>query len=325
MRLPEQPAMASSGKTELPMVEDQSPGPSGLMSQMERRKNPRTSIRRLAYVNLEPYDNGGVIADISRDGLRFHMVNPVEQGGLIRLSILLGGADPIHLVGELIWMDATRKIGGVRFTILPDGAADQILKWAQESNGTDPSKPGVSTQNDAIQGPSTSNQPSSQPEAAGTIDHVSATPMGNQSGLPQASPTQGGPGPTARSAWVPPSARPSAGATSQTRSPDLPNAGTAFPQPWVRPAGGQQQQQPSPMPWITHFDPDPPARSLSFVRGVVGGIILCGLLGSAAWFGLRQHVWQNSPISISSPLASNPVGSNPLAVGSSRAPSRSSR
>jgi TPR repeat protein len=69
------------------------------------------------------------------------------------------------------------------------------------------------------------------------------------------------------------------------------------------------------MPWITHFDPDPPARSSIFVRGVVGGIILCALLGSAAWFGLRQHVWQNSPISIGNPLATDPVTSSPIPAG----------
>lgn len=308
MGLPEEAALHPIEKLEsYSMIEDQRPGPAASVSHKERRKNPRTPIRRLAYVNLEPYDNGGVITDISRDGLRFHMVNPVDQGGLVRLSILLGG-NQIQAVSEIIWIDATRKIGGVRFTVLPDGAADQILNWAQALNSGDASKSGVSPRNGAIHCPSIPNEASPQPEAAAIAGSASATPAANISG-PQATPAQPGPEPSARSAWVPPSTRPSAGATTQNRPQDLPNTGTPFPQPWVRPVG---DQQPSAMPWITHFDPDPPQRSSIFVRGVVGGIILCALLGSAAWFGLRQHFWQNSPISISSPLASDPVASNPV-------------
>ncbi len=59
------------------MIEDKRPGQTVLRNRTERRKNPRTPIRRLAYVNLEPYDTGGVITNISCDGLRFHTVKPV--------------------------------------------------------------------------------------------------------------------------------------------------------------------------------------------------------------------------------------------------------
>src|ERR1700676_232966 len=138
MRLPEQsPSHPTEGTESRSMIEDERPGQTVLMNHTERRKNPRTPIRRLAYVNLEPYDNGGVITDISPDGLRFHMVKPVEQGGGVRLSILLGAANHVDAVGELVWLDASRKVGGVRFTVLPAGAADQILNWAKALNAVD--------------------------------------------------------------------------------------------------------------------------------------------------------------------------------------------
>lgn len=313
MRLPEESVAHPKERLDpRSMNKDQRPGKAASVNPTEqRRKNPRTPIHRLAYVNLEPYDNGGVITDISRDGLRFHMVNPVEQGGLVRLSILLGGANQIHVIGELIWMDATRKIGGVRFTVLPDGAADQILNWAQASNSAETSKSSVSRPNGATHSPSIPNQAAPQPEAAASTDNVSATPTANPAGAPHTMPTRTDPELSARSAWEPPSVRPSAGTTGQTRSPDLPNAGTPARQPWVPPGA---YQQPDAMPWITHFDPDPPARGSSFVRGVVGGVLLCALLGFAAWFGLRQRLWQNSPISISNPLGSNTAASSPLAA-----------
>src|ERR1700730_16059537 len=124
------------------MIEDQRPGKAATVSQTERRKSPRTPIRRLAYVNLEPYDNGGVITDISCEGLRFHLVKPGEHGGVVRLSILLGATNHLDAVGEVVWMDASRKVGGVRFTVLPAGAADQILNWAKASNTVDTSAAG---------------------------------------------------------------------------------------------------------------------------------------------------------------------------------------
>src|ERR1700730_722712 len=213
------------------MTEDQRPGQAATVSHTERRKSQRTPIRRLAYVNLEPYDNGGVITDISRDGLRFHMVNPVEQGGLVRLSILLGG-NQIQAVGELIWIDATRKIGGVRFTLLPDAAADHILNWAQALNSADALNSGVSPRNGAIHDRSIPNedpnQASPEREAAAIPDNASASLAAKHSGPPHATPSQTGPEPGTRSAWVPPSAGPSAGARGQTRPQDLHNTGTPF-------------------------------------------------------------------------------------------------
>jgi len=91
-----------------------------------------------------------------------------------------------------------------------------------------------------------------------------------------------------------------------------PSAGVATPpgQPWVPPAA---YEQPIAMPWITHFDPDPTARGSSFVRGVLGGIIVCLLLGSAGWFTVRPYIWPKSSIPFSSPLGSHPAASSPVA------------
>ena len=100
---------------------------------MERRKTPRTSIRKLAYVNFEPYNTGGVITDLSTAGLRFHTVAPMQQGGLVRLSLTLGAMKQIEAVGELVWTDSTRQIGGVRFVVLPPAAAEQINNWLENS------------------------------------------------------------------------------------------------------------------------------------------------------------------------------------------------
>lgn len=310
MRLPEETAShPTGGVNSSSMLGDQRPGQTVLMNHTERRKNPRTPIRRLAYVNLEPYDNGGVITDISAEGLRFHMVNPVEHGGLVRLSVLLGAAKQLQIVGELIWMDTSRKIGGVRFTVLPDGAADQILKWAEAANIADTFKPGTRRRNDEISRPSVPTPETLQPEVPAARNTASEAPVPNLLGsLPK--PPQTGPEPNTGTAWVPPPVRPPAGKPpAQVHSQDLPD-----PRTWrIPPVSQPSTAIPPSMPWITHFDPDPPGREWSFVRGVLGGFLLCALLGGAGWFALRHSGWQSGVTRFSPPLASTPAATGPLA------------
>jgi hypothetical protein len=100
---------------------------------MERRKTPRTWVRKLAYVNFQPYNIGGVITEISASGLRFHTVAPLQQGGILRLSLVFAGMNHLEAVGEIVWIDSTRKVGGVRFVVLPSAAADQIRNWLEKS------------------------------------------------------------------------------------------------------------------------------------------------------------------------------------------------
>jgi hypothetical protein len=295
------------------MIEDERPGQTVLMNHTERRRSPRTSIRRLAYVNLDPYDNGGVITDISSDGLRFHMVKPVDQGGVVRLSILLGAANHVDAVGELIWLDASRKVGGVRFSVLPPGATEKILDWTKALNNVDAA---TSARRSGAYGGPIPNQASTPPSQARpdmtpnvTRDNVAASPtlMAESAQVTQ---LQAAPETNGRPAWVPPSARPTVRpATTAPSSQNLPGPAGARQQPWV---GPDDSQQPNAMPWITHFDPDPPAREGSFLRGVLGGFLICALLGSAAWFGFRHYVSPNGLNPFGNRLAQNPVVSSPV-------------
>jgi TPR repeat protein len=107
---------------------------------MERRKTPRISIDKLAYVNFEPYNTGGVIIDVSTSGIRFHTVVPLEQGGILRLSMVFAGMNHLEAIGEVVWIDSTRKIGGLRFVVLPPAAADQIKNWLANSAGANRSQ-----------------------------------------------------------------------------------------------------------------------------------------------------------------------------------------
>jgi hypothetical protein len=97
------------------------------MSTPERRQIPRTTLERLAYLQIEP-DNGGIVLNVSNDGLCFHSIAAVEKNGPLRFSLLEKNRR-ITACGELAWTDEIQKVGGVRFITLTAEAREQIQNW----------------------------------------------------------------------------------------------------------------------------------------------------------------------------------------------------
>jgi cell division septation protein DedD len=101
------------------------------MMQQERRSSIRKTLNPLPYINL-PSNNGGIVLDVSEHGLRFRALAPVEHSGPIHFyfsahsNLIAGTAD-------LVWTDAARKTGGLRFTNLSDDAVKNIRRWPHES------------------------------------------------------------------------------------------------------------------------------------------------------------------------------------------------
>ena len=71
--------------------------------------------------------------DISEGGLGFHAIGPVEADGPLHIRFAFDSAERITAIGELAWRDASGKIGGLRFTRLPDGVREKIRAWAEQS------------------------------------------------------------------------------------------------------------------------------------------------------------------------------------------------
>jgi hypothetical protein len=99
----------------------------------ERRLSVRKMPEYLAYLSL-PSNNGGIVLDISEGGLGFRAIAPVQADGPIHLRFAIDSATRIRAVGELAWTDGTGKVGGLRFTQLPDEVREQIRAWAGQSN-----------------------------------------------------------------------------------------------------------------------------------------------------------------------------------------------
>lgn len=87
-------------------------------------------MERLAYINIEP-NNGGIVLNVSNDGLCFHSIAPVDRNGKVRFSLLEQNRR-IEADGELAWMDDAQKVGGLRFSALPSEAREQIEDWINQ-------------------------------------------------------------------------------------------------------------------------------------------------------------------------------------------------
>jgi hypothetical protein len=102
------------------------------MMPQDRRTAVRKPLDRLTYLSL-PFDNGGIVLDVSEGGLGFHSISPLKSDGPIEIRFSIGSATRIAAVGELAWKDETGKTGGLRFTHLPDEARERIRFWAGQS------------------------------------------------------------------------------------------------------------------------------------------------------------------------------------------------
>ena len=98
----------------------------------ERRRSPRRSLGALAYINFES-NSGGIVVNVSNEGLCFHTVTPVQRSGTIRFWFSAEGRR-IEAEGQLVWTDETRKTGGLRFNTFSAEASRQIRNWLAQSS-----------------------------------------------------------------------------------------------------------------------------------------------------------------------------------------------
>ncbi len=99
----------------------------------ERRKTPRTTVEAITYISFDA-DNGGILSNISKEGLCFHAARPVQQTERLRVSFSVNGT-PIEACVELIWLDETQKTGGFRFISLSPETHKQIGQSISGSTG----------------------------------------------------------------------------------------------------------------------------------------------------------------------------------------------
>jgi hypothetical protein len=98
---------------------------------LDRREKLRKAPEKLAFLQLER-DDGGTVLDVSESGLRFETFAPVHQNGPVHFWFSLNLRDRIEAWGEVVWTNATKRSGGLRFLRLSEEAHAHIRQWMTE-------------------------------------------------------------------------------------------------------------------------------------------------------------------------------------------------
>jgi TonB family protein len=95
----------------------------------DRRRSARRQVASLAYVELGK-SNGGIILNISENGLAVASASALEINTLSRVRFQLPGSlDWLEVSGEIAWISKSNREFGIRFVDLSDDARKLIKGW----------------------------------------------------------------------------------------------------------------------------------------------------------------------------------------------------
>lgn len=94
-----------------------------------RRRAPRskTSSNEIVYLNFSS-GNGAVVLDVSADGLGFQAADAFEPNESLSFRLSVPAFPDIELSGQIVWLDATRKRGGLRLNV-PAAVRPLLQSW----------------------------------------------------------------------------------------------------------------------------------------------------------------------------------------------------
>lgn len=168
-----------------------------------QRKGPRVKIapNEIVYLNFLS-GNGAVVLDVSPAGLGFQAADPLEPNESLSFRLSAPASPDIDLSGQIVWLDATRRRGGLRLAV-PASVLPMYREWERKylEPAAELDEPPASAP-----APVAAPVPKSQPAASATPPQDEAPrpsapppPAFNQRG-----PMLGGRGPVFVSEWEPP-------------------------------------------------------------------------------------------------------------------------
>ena len=97
-----------------------------------RRRVPRAKIPTNDIIYLSfPSGNGAVVLDVSSEGLGFQAADSLELSESLSLRLLVPGTSEIELTGKVVWLDSTKRRGGLRLNI-PEAARAAFSGWRRK-------------------------------------------------------------------------------------------------------------------------------------------------------------------------------------------------
>lgn len=144
---------------------------------LDRRHCVRHKVQSPAYASFDGV-TGGMVLDLSQEGLAMLTEPPLDAGRRLRLNLNLDGL-PAHIetTGYVAWADALGR-AGVRFSDLPAEARHRLDEWL-EKNDSAPSRkaPTVTVSSGSLIAFGPTSQTSLAETRAVTLEAHSGTPV----------------------------------------------------------------------------------------------------------------------------------------------------
>jgi TonB family protein len=105
----------------------------GITDSRDRRRHSR-QITTLNYIKLGE-SNGGILLNISEEGLAFTAAEPLVGEFVPRLRFQLEEkAEWIEASGRIVWLNDSKKGAGIQFLEISDADREQIKRWIESKN-----------------------------------------------------------------------------------------------------------------------------------------------------------------------------------------------
>lgn len=92
------------------------------------RKTPRKKPEGLVYVEFGS-ENGGMIRDLSENGMGFRSVGPLRPAEKVPFSFSFDGEDVLRGEAQMIWADGDGRSGGLVFVDISEGLRSKLRTW----------------------------------------------------------------------------------------------------------------------------------------------------------------------------------------------------
>ena len=98
---------------------------------LERRLHARQRINSIVYVDIG-LDNGGIVLNLSEEGMGFQAVGPLGKQGELRIRIKLPSSQArIEVTAQIVWVSNSNRQAGVRFSDVRLEDQVQIQEWVR--------------------------------------------------------------------------------------------------------------------------------------------------------------------------------------------------
>jgi PilZ domain len=106
----------------------------------ERRKSRRRKLAQLVYLEFGR-ENGGMVKDVSENGMRFHLMNSVTPGQSLRFAVNIDATRRLEGQATMVWTDPGGKSGGMSFTEISEESRQMLRAWLAAIDAPQPSAP----------------------------------------------------------------------------------------------------------------------------------------------------------------------------------------